>query len=561
MTKHPVFALSDALIDEFSALRPMMATMMGVPGHDHRWDDLSPAGFATYAAAVEAWAARVDALPPPEDRWDALAVAVCRDWVALERDALAHGDHRVDLNNIASNFQNIRMCFDMIDASTAQGWSAIATRLESIRAPLEGYRDTLAEGLARGEKVSARQVRACVAQGRVNASADGYFHGLPAAFDASGVGDPALRARIVAAAPLAAGAYAALSDWLEGEYLPHAREEDGVGRARYVRAARRFVGMDIDPEETCAWGWSEVRRLRDEILRVGREIAPVSSVVELFTLLRGDASRGVADRESFLAEMRARQARALSELDGTRFDIPEPIKRVDVKIAPPGGPLGAYYVPPSEDLSRPGTVWYSLEGDGPFPLYDEVTTAYHEGFPGHHLQCGLQVYLRENLCRVHRLAYMYSGYAEGWALYAEQLMDELGYFERPEYRVGMLAMQLLRACRVAFDIGAHVGLRIPDDAPFHPGASWTFELGVEFMRDLGGLSEEHARSEVTRYLGWPGQAISYKVGQREMLALRGAWVAKHGPDSLKAFHHRVLDVGNVSLEMLRGLVLDDAPRA
>jgi uncharacterized protein (DUF885 family) len=164
------------------------------------------------------------------------------------------------------------------------------------------------------------------------------------------------------------------------------------------------------------------------------------------------------------------------------------------------------------------------------------------------------VYLRENLCRVHRLAYGYSGYAEGWALYAEQLMDELGYFEAPAYRIGMLAMQLVRACRVAFDIGAHLDLRIPDDAPFEPGEAWTYERGVAFFRDVGGLSQEHAESEVTRYLGWPGQAISYKVGQREMLSLRDGWNAR-GMGTLKEFHHRVLDVGNVSLEVLRGLVL------
>ena len=556
MSKHPVYALSDALIDRYAALRPIMATMMGVPGHDHRWDDLSPEGFEAYAREVGSWAAEVDALPPATDRWDALAVAVCRDWIALERDALAHGDHRTDLNNIASASQSVRMAFDLMDTATAAGWAAIASRLETLDAALRGYRASLADGLARGERVAARQVRACAAQCAVNASAEGYFHRLAALFDASGVGDYALRARVVAAVPGACAAYADLAAWLEGTYLPQARDEDGVGRGRYTRAARRFLGADIDPEETCAWGWSEVTRLHGEILALAKDIAPVDTVAGLYAHLRADASRAAPDRESFLAAMRDRQARALADLDGTRFDIPAAIKRVDVRLAPPGGPIGAYYVPPSEDLSRPGTVWYSLEGDGPFPLYDEVTTAYHEGFPGHHLQCGLQVYLRENLCRVHRLAYMYSGYAEGWALYAEQLMDELGYFERPEYRVGMLAMQLLRACRVAFDIGAHLGLRIPDDAPFHPGEAWTFERGVELLCTYGGLTEDHARSEVTRYLGWPGQAISYKVGQRAMLSLREEYLARHGDGALKAFHHRVLDVGNVSLDMLRGAVLD-----
>ncbi|MEZ4392874.1 MAG: DUF885 domain-containing protein [Polyangiales bacterium] len=553
MNRHPVFALSESLVDQYAALRPMNATMMGVAGHDHRWDDLSPAGVAAYAAEVERWEAQLDALPPAVDRWDALAVAVCRDWVALERDALAHADHRVDLNNIASPFQTIRMVFDQMSTATPEGWEAIAARLFGLPEALAGYRASLSEGLSRGELVAARQVRACVEQGRVAASKDGPFGAIEAQLASSEVPDE-LAARVREGVRVACAAYGELTDWLNDTYLPRAPEREGVGRARYLRAARRFVGAEIQPEETHAWGWSEVRRLQGEILRLGDEICGARTLPELYAHLRSDPAFASENRETFLETMRARQARAMADLDGSHFDIPAAIRHVDVKVAPPGGPLGAYYVPPSEDLSRPGSIWYSLSGEGPFPLYDEVTTAYHEGFPGHHLQCGLQVYLREKLCRVHRLAYGYSGYAEGWALYAEQLMDELGYFESPAYRVGMLAMQLVRACRVAFDVGAHLGFAIPDDAPFAPGEAWTFERGVEFFQSFGGLAEDHAVSEVTRYLGWPGQAISYKVGQREMLALRDAWIAA-GRGPLKEFHHRVLDVGNVSLDMLRELVL------
>ncbi|MFO0629132.1 MAG: DUF885 domain-containing protein [Polyangiales bacterium] len=556
MNRHPIFALSDALIDEYAALRPINATMMGIAGHDHRWDDLSPAGFAAYGAQVERWTRALDALPPATDRWDVLAVAVCRDFVALEGDAIAHGDHRVDLNIIASAFQTVRMVFDQMSTATPEGWHAVATRLEGVRDVLAGHRASLVEGLASGQRVAARQVRACVRQGVVAGSDEGPFAALARRAADDATLDAALVRRVKSGSEGARAAFADYSAWLQETYLPQSAAEDAVGRARYVRAARRFVGATVDPEETCAWGWSEVRRLWDEILRVGATVSSARTLPALYAQLREDPRFTVPDREAFLGEMRARQARALAELDGSHFDIPAAIKSVDVKLAPPGGPIGAYYVPPSEDLSRPGSVWYSLAGDGPFALFDEVTTAYHEGFPGHHLQCGLQVYLRENLCRVHRLAYGYSGYAEGWALYAEQLMDELGYFEAPAYRIGMLAMQLVRACRVAFDIGAHLGLRIPADAPFAPGEAWTFDRGVAFLRDVGGLTQEHAESEVTRYLGWPGQAISYKVGQREMLALRDAWNARRmGP--LKAFHHRVLGVGNVSLEMLRGVVLGD----
>jgi uncharacterized protein (DUF885 family) len=546
------FALADALVDGLAALHPMQATFWGVPGHDHRWDDLSPEGVAHAAESLRAWRERIDALPPQTDRWGALAVHVMRDAVDLELTGIDHGDPYVDLNHIASSFQTVRMVFDAMDATAPESWERIAARLETLGDVLEGYRRTLEEGLRLGRLVSARQVRAAVAQGRVHAGEGSFFRGLPAQCGA--VAGDALRGRVAAAVPGACAAYGALTDWLEGTYLPRARTDDGVGRARYLREMRRFLGATPDPEETYAWGWAEVGRIRGEMLALAEVIAPGRSLSEVLTLLRDDPARCAPDRGSFLAAMRALQERALADLEGTHFDVPPQIRRVDVREAPPGGNLGAYYVPPSEDFSRPGTVWYALDGDGPFALYDEVSTAYHEGFPGHHLQCGIQVSLTEHLCRVHRVAYGYSGFAEGWALYAEQLMRELGYYEKPEHELGMLANQMMRACRVVIDIGSHVGLDIPDDAPFHPGARWTYELGVEMMESYGGMPRAHAESELTRYLGWPAQAISYKVGQRAMLSLREEFL-REGRGSLKEFHVRVLACGNVGLDLLRAQVL------
>lgn len=547
------FSLGDALVEEVAALRPIQATFYGIQGHDQRWDDLSPAGVAHVAARLSAWRERVQALPPQSERWSALAVHVMRDWLDRELSAFAHRDHHVDLNTIASSFQIVRMVFDSMSTATAAGWTNVAARLETMGGALDGYRQSLAAGLAAGEVVAARQVRGAIAQGRVHEGERSFFRGLPASFAASGVDDAALAARIAAAVPGACAAYGALTDWLETTYLPHARAEDGVGRERYLREMRRWLGSTPDPEETCAWGWTEVTRILGKMRQLAATVAPGKTLPEVLALLRSDPARGAPDKAAMLAVMSDRQRRALAELDGRHFDIPDAIRRIEVKLAPPGGPLGAYYVPPSEDFSRPGTIWYSLHGEGPFALYDQVSTAYHEGFPGHHLQCGIQVSLTQDLCRLHRVVDGYAGYAEGWALYVEQLMGELGYYEKPEYELGMLANGLIRACRVVFDIGAHLGLAIPGDAPFHPGERWTYELGVEMMHTLGGLEPEHAASEVTRYLGWPGQAISYKVGERAMLLLRREFLA--GGGALKDFHTRVLACGNVSLDLLREQVM------
>jgi uncharacterized protein (DUF885 family) len=250
--------------------------------------------------------------------------------------------------------------------------------------------------------------------------------------------------------------------------------------------------------------------------------------------------------------MLERQEVALRELAGTHFDVPEPVRVIDVKMTPPGGPLGAYYYQPSEDFSRPGTVYWSKGDQQQIPLFDEVTTAYHEGFPGHHLQVGLQLTAGDRFSRMQKVMVWYSGSGEGWALYAEDLMEELGYLEKPDYVMGKLASEMLRACRVVIDIGSHLELPIPTDQPFHPGESWTFEIGVEMLETQAAQDHDLAVSEMNRYLGWPGQAISYKVGQQAIRDLRREEQTRLGGDyDQKAFHARLLEVGAVGLDTLR----------
>jgi uncharacterized protein (DUF885 family) len=277
-------------------------------------------------------------------------------------------------------------------------------------------------------------------------------------------------------------------------------------------------------------------------------------MTQVAALLKTDSRYAAASREAFLKAMRERQRDALERLDGEVFDIPREIRKIDVRFAPPGGALGAYYNPPSEDFSRKGTVWYVKLETPIYPLFDEITTGYHEGFPGHHLQCGMQLCLGDRLTRAHRLAIWHEGYGEGWALYAERLMGELGFLDRPEHRFGLLASQMMRACRVVIDIGMHLDLAIPLDVSFHPGESWAFETAVALLTDYALLDPAYAQSEVTRYLGFPAQAITYKIGEQRILDLRAEAEQQEG-FTLKAFHARVLGSGSVGLDHLRELVL------
>ena len=185
-------------------------------------------------------------------------------------------------------------------------------------------------------------------------------------------------------------------------------------------------------------------------------------------------------------------------------------------IAPPGGAAAMYYTGPTEDFSRPGRTWYPTMGQTRFPLWKEVSTCYHEAVPGHHLQVAQVVYLAEKLSRFQRLFGFVSGHGEGWALYAERLMGELGYLEDPGFEMGMLAAQAMRAVRVVVDIGMHLELPIIAGEP-HAGETWTPELALPFVIGRSRFPEVFMRSEVDRYLGWPGQAISYKVGERVWL--------------------------------------------
>lgn len=552
---HPVFALSSDFVDEVAALAPTWATYAGVAGNDHRWPDLSPGGHAAVLAHYRSMLDRLDALPQPETKWDRLAFEAVGSFLSDEIARYEANDHLRDLDSLASEAQTIVDIFEHMDKSSAESWTNICTRLGSMETVLSGYQATLAEGIDQGLTVAKRQVTTVAEQSRVAASDDSPFETLAAELAESGVDRGDLPPRLAAAVAHARAAQAAFGEWLTETYLPHAVDTDAVGRERYVRSARRFLGMAIDPEATYAWGWGEVARLRARMEEVADEISPGATIIEALEILKTDPARAAATRKDFISFMEARNAIALEKLEGSHFDVPDSIREVDVKLAKPGGPLGAYYVGPSEDYSRAGAVWWSHGNNpGPFPLYDEVSTLYHEGFPGHHLQVGIQLTRADKLSRFHRLFVWYPGLGEGWALYAELLMEQMGFLDKPDYVFGFLSAQMLRACRVVIDIGSHLELPIPEDQPFRPGEDWSFELGVEMLQQYATLEEKYAESEMTRYLGWPGQAIAYKVGEREILDIRAALEARDDFDA-KVFHANLLEIGPVGLEVVRDLLL------
>ncbi len=551
-----VFELSDRFTDDYAKACPVLASMAGIPRPISAWDDYSPEG----ARSVEALCRRthaelskisLDGLSPADRDKESLARDVLRDFLDERVEFFETGDNLLDLNSIESPAQHLRTVFDLMGTKTEEEWSAIVTRLATIGGAYSGYRRALEEGSRLG-KVSSRQVRAVIDQMDAHAADTSSYRDLLATFDGSPLsGKSALRSdleRGIASARAASGDF---GRFLRG-YGEGASNKDAVGEERYVRSVRRFLGTKLDLRETYAWGFEEIRRIERDMVECAKKVridTPSRDVRSVISALQADPTRQIFDREVFLTFVRERQLRALSDLGGIHFDIPEPIRNVDVRLAPKGGPLGAYYVPPNEDFSRPGSIFYSPAEGAPYVAFSELTTAYHEGFPGHHLQCGLQVYFADSLSRFHRLFVVCSGYAEGWALYAENLMAELGYFEEPEYLLGMYMAKLFRACRVVADIGTHLEYTIPQDFDFHPGERWNWDLCAEILATRGMMPRANAESEATRYTGWPAQAISYKVGERVLMDLRAECV--RGDFTLRNFHDAVLGTGSVGLDILK----------
>lgn len=560
MVAEEIYALSDALVDEIAALSPTLATIVGIKGYDHLWDDFSPEGAERDQEKLEGMLARVKAAKVGGDPGARLAAEVAGDMLTDEAARFQAQEHLRDLNNLASSLQHIREVFDHMGKGTRDEWSAVVSRLEGLPAAVAAYERRLDVGRQKGLSVARRQVLEGVRQARHAAGESSTLLRLLGEWEASGLADDVLGKGVAEGVTRSRAAFGELADYLERDYLPSAAEADGVGEERYARLVRRFLGSTPDLRATYDWGWTEVARLGRRMQETAAAISPGATLPEVLRLLQEEPARAAASPGEFRDLMQERQTVALSELEGVHFDVPAPIRRVEVKLAPPGGALGAFYVGPSEDFSRPGTVWFAIGEQQVVPLFDEVSTAYHEGFPGHHLQNGIQMTSAARLSRFQKMLVWYPGSGEGWALYAEDLMEELGYLEKPDYLMGKLSSEMLRACRVVIDIGSHLGLQIPAGQPFHPGEPWSFDLGVEMLVDYAAQSPDLARSEMTRYLGWPGQAISYKVGQQAIRDLREEAQRRHGAAfDRKAFHARLLEVGSVGLDVLRRHMAGFAP--
>ncbi len=546
--------IAEDWVDTLVEHDPTTGTYLGRAESNGRLPDYSPAGAEALAEAQRATLQLLEQAEPVDD----VDRVTKTDLAAGLRLALARhemGESLRNLNVIESPSQNVRDNFDLMPRDTEQDWQSVAERMRAVQASLEGYRSSLAEGASQGLAPAIRQVREVTAQARRVAGdgTSGFFSELAAGAAESGASE-ALQRELADAAQFASRAYDELAAFLEKDLAPHAAQADAFGRERYELASEEFLGLKVDLDETYEWGLDELARMVDEQQRIAAEITgskPHAGIVaEAIAQLEADPERKLHGTAALKRWMQQTSDRAVEELGRTQFDIPEEIRTLECLIAPTQEG-GIYYTGPSDDLTRPGRMWWSVpEGVTEFDTWRELTTVYHEGVPGHHLQIATAAVNRGSLNEWRRQLAGTSGQAEGWALYAERLMEQLGYLDDPADRLGMLDGQRMRAARVVLDIGVHLGKVRPDGE-----AVWSGDYALEFMRENVNMNEGFVKFEVNRYLGWAGQAPSYKIGQRIWEQLRdeaaAQAVASGREFDIRDFHRRALDLGVIRLDTLQ----------
>ena len=538
MTTHrsEIFAISDEYMDTLGRMSPMNATALGIPGYDHLLDDFSVASETKAADYRRDVLGRVKAMAPIDDI-DRIAKEVLIERVEASLKLFDSKEAFITYGPIANPASGIRSIFTIMNLEGPEAMANVTARLNAIGAALDSWKSTLEDMHSLGKGTSRRQVLGVANQLEVHGS--GGYADMARAMDPEG-NYPELHL----AAQSAEAACLSMSAWMKDVHAPRSLDVDGVGPERYAPWARYFTGADLDLRATYDWAVDDLNQINARMYRAadklglsGKSLKEVADYCEEAELHRIDGE------ENLLKKLKEFTQEAVEKLDGVYFDIDPRIKFCDAAIAPEGSAAAPYYMPPSEDLSRPGTTWYPTLGHTRFNFWRLASIWYHEAVPGHHLQVATATIEKDRLTRFQRTDAWISGYGEGWALYAERFMDELGAFDDPAYELGFLSAQSMRAARIIVDIGMHCGYEDFD------GQVWNAESAYNLMVDRAMLAPDFARSEIDRYLGWPGQAISYKVGERVWVRAREDAKKRLGDKfDIKAWHNFALKIGPMGLD-------------
>lgn len=534
-------SLLDATCEDFvydlADITPTLATQIGIDGHDGELQDFSPAYWDRLADRIRDLVADVDALNDSTDQSDDeddfddvdnLTAALLRDRMTAQLEFHHRGELLRLLNSIESPVQTIRDSFALMPKVTEEDFDTIASRMSRIPSALAGYRESLAEAAAAGDIASHRQIDAVINQCELLAASESQLDELGLSPD-SAVVDGAKEA------------FAQMADWLSTELSPQAGHEDGVGRERYTLFAEYYHGRDVDLDAGYEWAQDQLRETIAEQERIARELYGDASVAGAYRRLNGEHRYTIEGTDALLDWMTE-----VNEVAARAFGVDNTVEcAID-----PAGSGGIFYTPPSDDMIRPGTMWWSVPaGQTTFHTWQELATVFHEGVPGHHLQMSAALDNRAELNMWRRSVCWNAAHGEGWALYAEHLMADRGFFDDPGYRMGLLDSRRLRLARVLVDIGVHMKKPTPDG-----NGTWDAQYAKAFLRDNTAMPEANLAFELDRYMGWPGQAPSYALGYKDWVDLRGQALAQGFTED--EFHAKALSLGSMPMDMLANEVLN-----
>lgn len=545
--------LADDYWDAVLAAAPSAATVLGDHRFDDRIEDFSLEAEAELRAQLAVFHERLTALDGPalegDDRVTAGQLAGELD------DALRAIDLR--LLELASDHMTgfhveLLQAVPVMSAPDAATAAMLVERFRQVPTALDALAGRFADGAAAGRTPAS----VCIA--RSLNTIEGYLaspldRDVIAAITgpAGWEGEGAWRETLAAVArDVVRPAYRRFADALRENLVPVARDDDHCGLswlddggAVYSALVEHHTTLELAPEEIHAIGMEEVtEKLPREYAELGGRLFGISDHAGVLERLRKDPSLRYSSGDDVMADARTTLEAALAAMHEWFGRLPqsacaiEPVPEFLAADAP-----AAYYYPPAGDGSRGGTYYVNTHSPEDKSRYETASIAFHEAIPGHHLQLAIATELIE-LPKFRRFSLANTAYVEGWGLYAERLAAEMGLYRTDLERLGMLAGDSIRACRLVVDTGLHA-------------LGWTRAQAIDFMAANVPVSIEEVAVEVDRYIGMPGQALAYKVGQREIFRLRAMARDRLGDAfDIKGFHDTVLGSGAIRLPMLGALV-------
>lgn len=534
-----VESLADELVKLYFEAYPLYASALGIPGYGRALPDPTPAAEADLRARVQDVAARLAATDPTDDP---VTRSVAIHHAAEMVDLIDAGEVDFTISDMfVAPAADLIMTLPMLPLQTPESQDDYLVRLRAIPAYLDAVADRHRAGAAAGRVPVASLVTKAVAH------LDRYL--------ADPANDPLARQEVPAAfaaqredvlASVVRPAFAAYRQVLADEMVGHGRPDDRVGvcwlpngEELYRRLARVHTTTDRTPDELHQTGLDIIAALTEEYAALGERVFGTSDRTEIFSRMTSDPAMRWQDAEELLASAQEAVRRAEDAVSGWFGKLAshqckiEPVPSTDA----PGAPA-AYYVWPSMDGQRPGIYFANTDRATERDRFVSEVMAFHEAVPGHHFQITIAQELTD-LPLLRRVVNP-TAYAEGWGLYTERLADEMGLYTSDVYRLGMLAMDSMRAGRLVVDTGMHA-------------KGWTRAQAITYLRENTPMSDLDIRNEVDRYIAYPGQALAYMVGRLEIQRVRRAAEQSSGFD-IRAFHDVVLGNGPLPLAVLDEVV-------